>query len=320
MKAIRIHEIGGPEVLKYEDVPEPQPGAGEVRIQQEVAGVNFIDIYFRDGRYKAPLPAIVGQEGGGVIDALGEGVTDLKVGERVAYSAGSAAYAPYAVVRASNVVPVPDTVDLREAVAAMAQGLTAHYLALSTFPLKAGDVALINAAAGGVGALLVQIAKLRGARVIAITSNEEKAQVARECGADQVLGYENFEVETKRLNNGKGVDVVYDSVGKDTFERSLNCLRPRGYMVLYGQSSGRVPPQDPQILNQKGSLYLTRPTIAHYIQTREELLGRANDLFQWIQEGQIKVRIDKVFPLEQAADAHRYLEGRHTKGKLLLTP
>ena len=322
MQAIRIHEIGGPEVLRLEEVPMPEPGPGEARVKLDAAGVNYIDIYYRDGRYKAQLPGIVGQEGAGVVDAVGPGVTEVRVGERVAYASGKDSYAPYAVVRASILVPIPDDMDSQLAAATLAQGLTAHYLALSTFPLKSGDTALIHAAAGGVGALLVQVAKLRGARVIATVSTEEKALIARESGADEIILYTqaDFQQETKRLTDGRGVDVVYDSVGKDTFDQSLNSLRPRGYMVLYGQSSGRVPPMDPQTLNAKGSLYLTRPTIGHYVQSREELLWRADDLFTWIREGKLKVRIDKTFPLAEAAEAHRYMEGRQTKGKVLLIP
>ncbi len=322
MRAIRVHEIGGPEVLRYEELVRAELAPGEARVKLAAVGVNFIDIYFRTGQYKTTLPAIVGQEGAGVVEAVGPGVTEVKVGDRVAYTSGKDSYAEYANIPSHRLVRVPSGVSTELAAAVLAQGITAHYLAHSTFPLQPGQSALVHAAAGGVGQLLVQIAKLRGARVIGTVSTEKKAQLAREVGADEVILYTqaDFAQETKRLTNGKGVDVVYDSVGKDTFDQSLNCLRPRGYMVLYGQSSGRVPPFDPQTLNAKGSLFLTRPTIGNYIQTRDELLQRANDLFEWIVEGKLNVRIDKTFPLAQAAEAHRYLEGRQSKGKVLLIP
>lgn len=322
MRAIRIHEYGGLEVLRIEDVPLPEPGPGEARIKIQASGVNFIDVYQRTGQYPLQLPAILGGEAAGVVDALGPGVEDLRPGERVAYASHLGAYAEYAVVPAWKLVRVPDSLDIRQAAAVMLQGLTAHYLTHSTYPLKPGDVALVHAAAGGVGHLLVQIARQRGARVIGTVSTEEKARLARESGADEVIIYTeaDFEAEVKRLTGGRGVDVVYDSVGKATFDKSLNCLRPRGMMVLFGQSSGRVPPFDPQILNVKGSLFLTRPSLGPYIADRAELLWRANDLFTWLANGQLKVRIDQVFPLADAAQAHRYLEERRTKGKVLLTP
>lgn len=322
MHAIRVHRAGGPEVLSYEEVAIPEPGTGEARVKIEAAGVNFIDIYVREGLYKRPLPLTLGEEGAGVVDAVGPGVTDLKRGDRVAYAMQSGSYAEYAIVPAWKLVPVPDKVDIRVAAAVMLQGMTAHYLTHSTYPLRPGDTALVHAAAGGVGLLLVQIAKRRGARVIGTVSTEEKARLAREAGADEVILYTqvDFEKEARRLTDGKGVDVVYDSVGKTTFEQSLNSLKRRGYMVLYGQSSGPVGPFDPQILNAKGSLFLTRPTLGHYVADRAELLQRANDLFTWIEAGELQVRIDQTYPLAAAAEAHRYLQERKTKGKLLLIP
>jgi NADPH2:quinone reductase len=322
MKAIRIHEHGGPEVLKYEDVPVPEPGPGEVRVKIAAVGVNFIDIYYRKGQYKGNLPLIIGREAGGVVDAVGPGVQEVHAGERVAYPLEKDSYAEYAVVNASGVIPVPQAVSFEQAVAAMVQGMTAHYLALSTYPLKTGDTALVHAAAGGTGALLVQVAKLRGARVIGTVGTEEKMALAREAGADHVINYTqtDFEQEVKRLTDGQGVDVVYDSVGKDTFDKSLNTLKKRGYLVLFGQSSGPVAPVDPQVLNAKGSLFLTRPFMGHYIQTREELLWRANEVFEWIADGKLKIRIAKTFPLAQAAEAQEFLAGRKTTGKILLAP
>jgi NADPH2:quinone reductase len=322
MRAVRIHEYGGLEVLRLEDVPLPEPGPGEARVKLQASGVNFIDIYQRTGQYPLPLPLILGGEAAGVVDAVGPGVEDLRPGDRVVYASHPGAYAEYAVVPAWKLVRVPDSLDIRQAAAVMLQGLTAHYLTHSTYPLKPGDVALVHAAAGGVGHLLVQIAKQRGARVIGTVSTEEKARLARESGADEVIVYTkaDFEAEVKRLTGGRGVDVVYDSVGQATFDKSLNCLRPRGMMVLFGQSSGRVPPFDPQILNVKGSLFLTRPSLGPYIADRAELLWRANDLFTWLASGQLQVRIDQVFPLAEAAQAHRYLEERRTKGKVLLIP
>jgi len=321
MKAIRIHEFGGHEVLRYDDLPLPEPGAGEARVKLAAIGVNFIDIYHRKGQYPGKLPLTLGQEGAGVVDAVDANVTNLKVGDHVAYAGVQGAYAEYAIVPAARLVPVPDDVELDLAAAVMLQGMTAHYLTHNTFPLKPGDTALVHAAAGGVGQLLVQLAKRCGARVIG-TASAAKLDLARAAGADAVIAYneEDFEAAARSLTGGKGVDVVYDSVGKTTFDKSLNCLRLRGYMVLFGQSSGPVPPLDPQILNGKGSLFLTRPTLAHYMVTREELLSRTNDLFSWIAAGELKVTIDTTFPLAQAAEAHRYLEGRQTKGKVLLVP
>jgi len=322
MKAVRVHEYGGVEVLKYEDVPTPEPGEAQVRVRIEASGVNFIDIYHRIGRYQGSLPFMLGQEGGGVVDAVGPNVTEVTPGDRVAYASAQGSYAEYAIVPAWVLVPVPKETDVQHATAAMEQGLTAHYLTHSTYPIKQGETVLIHAASGGVGHLLVQIARLRGARVIGTVSTEEKAALAREAGADEVIIYTqvDFESEVKRLTKNKGVDVVYDSVGRDTFEKGLNLLRRRGYMVLFGQSSGPAPQIDPQILNPKGSLFLTRPTLGHYTADREELLLRTNDLFNWMANGKLTVRIDQTFPLAEAAEAHRYLEGRKSRGKILLIP
>ena len=321
MKAVRVHAHGGPEVLSVDDVPVPEPGPGQARVKIAAAGVNFIDTYHRKGLYRGQLPLTLGQEAAGTVDALGDGVTEVRLGDRVVYASVQGSDAEYAVVPAARLVPIPSGVSFEQAAAAMLQGLTAHYLATSTFPLKPGDTALVHAAAGGVGHLLVQIAKLRGARVIG-TASTSKLELARTAGADEVIDYtkEDFEAEVKRLTGGQGLPVVYDSVGATTFDKSLRCLRPRGYMVLYGQSSGPVPPLDPQVLNSGGSLYLTRPTLGHYIATREELQQRADELFGWIAAGQVEVRIDKSFPLAQVAEAHRYLEDRQTKGKVLLMP
>jgi NADPH2:quinone reductase len=322
MKSVRVHQYGGLEVLKYEDIPVPEPKEGEARVKIEAIGVNFIDIYHRIGRYQGSLPLTLGQEAAGTVDAVGPNVTEVRPGDRVAYASVQGAYAEYAIAPAWRLVPIPAGVDTQQAAAAMIQGMTAHYLALSTYPLKVGETALVHAAGGGTGQLLTQVAKRHGARVLGTASTEEKARLAREAGADEVILYTqiDFEAEVKRLTNNVGVDVVYDSVGKDTFDKSLNCLRRRGYMVLYGASSGAVPPMDPQTLNAKGSLYLTRPFLAHYTSDRAELLSRANDVFNWIAAGELKVRIDKTFPLAESAEAHRYLEGRQSKGKILLIP
>jgi NADPH2:quinone reductase len=322
MHAIRVREFGGPEVLRYEEVPMPEPGPGQARVKIEAAGVNYTDIYFRTGQYRGSLPFILGQEAAGIVDSVGPEVREVKIGDRVAYAPEQGAYAEYAVVPAWRLVPVPDNLDLKLAAAVMLQGLTAHYLSYSTYPIKSGETALVHAAAGGVGCLLVQIAKHRGARVIATVSTEDKAQEAREAGADEVILYTrtDFVAEVKRLTGSEGVDVVYDSVGKTTFWGSLDSLRRRGYMVLFGQSSGPAEPIDPQVLNAKGSLYLTRPTLGHYVATRDELLQRANDIFQWITAGDLKVRIAATYPLSQAAEAHRFLESRQAKGKVLLIP
>jgi len=322
MKAIRIHETGDPDVLKYEDTAIPEPGPSQVRVKVKAAGVNFIDTYHRRGWYPLATPFTPGVEAAGVVDALGPDVTGIAVGDRVAYGLTTGSYAEYALVSVDVVVPLPDGVSFEEGAAAMIQGMTAHYLACSTYPLQPDDTCLIHAAAGGTGAILVQIAKIRGARVIGTVSTAEKEAIARESGADEVIRYteKDFEEEVKRLTDGKGVNVVYDSVGLTTFDKSLNCLRPRGYMVLFGQASGIVPPVDPQTLNQKGSLFLTRPVLGAYTLTREELLGRASDVFGWIADGRLKIRQDQTFPLSQAQAAHEYLEGRQTKGKVLLIP
>lgn len=322
MLAIRVHEFGDASQLVYEDIPLPEPKAGEVRVKVAAAGLNFVEIYQRKGQYPGQRPFTLGGEFAGVVDVLGPGVTGFKAGDRVATASGAGGYAEFAIAPAAQLLPIPGQFSLEQAAALLLQGMTAHYLAYSTFPLKPGDTALVHAAAGGVGQLLVQIAKMRGARVIATVSNEEKAGLAREAGADEIILYtrQDFEAETRRLTGGKGVEVVYDSVGKTTFAASLNCLKPRGYMVLYGQSSGPVEPQDPQILNRKGSLFLTRPSLGQYTATRDELLQRSADLFAWIASGKLKVRIDRTFPLAEAAAAHLYMEGRGTKGKVLLIP
>lgn len=322
MRAIRIHETGGADKLKIDEIDLPSPQAGEVRFRVEAAGINFVDIYRRSGLYPVTLPAILGSEAAGVVTAVGSGAGQFRVGQRVATAAAAGSYADEAVAPAAQVVALPDTLDSKTAAAVMLQGMTAHFLACSTWPLKAGDTALVHAAAGGVGLLLVQIAKLRGARVIGTVGSDDKAALAKEAGADEAIVYtrEDFAAAVKRLTEGRGVDVVYDAVGKDTFEGSLNSLRPRGLMVSFGNASGPVPPFAPLILTRKGSLYMTRPSLQHYTQTREELESRAGDVIQWIAQGRLKVRIGATFPLERAADAHRALEGRLTTGKVLLLP
>ncbi len=322
MLAMQIHAPGGPDAFQATEVPLPEPGAGEVRVQVAAVGVNFIDVYGRSGQYKVALPATLGQEAAGLVDALGSGVTDLAVGDRVAYAGVPGAYAAYTVVPAARLVRVPDGVDLPQAAAVMLQGMTAHYLSHSTYALKPGDTALVHAAAGGAGRLLVQVAKACGARVIGTAGSPEKVALAESAGADAVIAYRDMEFapEVRRLTDGRGVDVVYDSVGKDTFAGSLDSLRPRGMLVLYGQSSGAVPPLDPQVLNAKGSLFLTRPTLGHYIATREELLERSTAVLTAVADGTLDVQIDQTFPLTDAAAAHRYLEARQTKGKVLLLP
>ncbi len=322
MKAVRVHAPGGPEALRYEDVPEPSPKAGEAIVRVEAAGLNYIDVYYRSGLYKAETPFTVGLEAGGTVTAVGPGVTEVKVGDKVAYTGVPGAYAEYAAVPAQRLVVLPDGVSPRQGAAAMLQGMTAHYLACTTYPLKPGDTCLVHAAAGGVGLLLVQIARMRGARVIGTVSTEDKARLAREAGAHDVILYttQDFEAEVKRLTGGRGLQVVYDSVGKTTFEKGLNCLALRGMMVLYGQSSGPVGAFDPQVLNQKGSLFLTRPSLFHYTATREELVQRAGEVLGWIRDGRLRVRTEIEFPLKDAAEAHRALEGRRTTGKVLLIP
>ena len=300
MKSVRIHKTGGPEVLTYEEAPPPQPGAGDALVKIEAIGVNFIDIYFRSGVYKAPgFPYTPGMEAAGTVSHVGSGVTNLHEGDRVAYAMNAGAYAEYSVVPAWKLVKLPPGVNFKEGAAVMLQGMTAHYLAYSTFPLKSGQTALVHAGAGGVGLLLTQIARKIGATVITTAGSEEKAALSRKAGADHVILYskQEFDKEVKQITGGKGVEVVYDSVGATTFERSLNCLKPRGYMVLFGQSSGVVPPVDPGILAAKGSLFLTRPTLANYAATTDELNWRAGDLFKWIESGELKLKIDHVFPL-----------------------
>lgn len=322
MKAVRVHEVGGPEVMRYEDIPLVEPGQGEVRVKIEAAGVNFIDIYHRTGLYALPTPFILGLEAAGIVDAVGPEVTEFSPGDRVAYSSQQGAYADYAVVPEAKLVPVPADLDLNMAAAAILQGMTAHFLTHSTYPLKAGDTALVHAAAGGVGLVLVQMAKQLGATVIGTVSTEEKARQAREAGADHVILYSqtDFEAETKHLTGGKGVDVVYDSVGQATFEKSLNVIKMRGMMVLFGQSSGPVAPFNPGILANKGSLFLTRPLIFHHIAEREDLLWRARDLFGALAAKKLKIHIDRKLPLAEAGQAHRLLAERQTMGKLVLIP
>ncbi len=322
MRAIRVEQHGGPEVLRPQEVALPEPGAGQARVKLTAAGLNFIEIYQRMGQYKIPLPWTPGGEGAGIVDAIGPGVTEVKVGDRVASVGFEGSYAEYAIAQAGRLVPVPEAVDLRVAAAVALQGMTAHYLTYSAYMLKAGETALVYAAAGGVGGLLTQVAKRIGARVFAAVGSEAKVAEARALGADEVILYRQVNIfqEVRRLNGGQGLPVVYDSVGKDTFDASLSCLRPRGYMVLFGQSSGPVGPFDPQILNARGSLFLTRPTLAHYVATREELLWRANDIFNWIAAGQLKVRLDRSFPLDQAAAAQAYLATGSALGKVLIEP
>ncbi len=320
MKAVLMRENGGPDVLRLEEAEMPTPGPAEARVRIEYAGVNFLDIYGRKGLYKGQLPRILGDEAAGVVDAVGPGVAEVKVGDRVAYAMQSGSYAEYAIVRSAYLVQIPKGLEPRQAAAAMLQGMTAHYLAVSTYPLQPSDTALVHAAGGGTGRLLTQVARLRGARVIGTASTEEKAELARKAGASDVILYTatDFEAEVRRLTNGRGVDVVYDSVGQATFEKSLGCLRPRGMLVLFGQSSGPVAPFDPLLLNRKGSLFLTRPTLGNYISDRNELLQRSGDVLGWIAGKQIELRIDKVFRLADAASAHKYLEGRMSTGKILL--
>jgi NADPH2:quinone reductase len=322
MKAIQVKQVGGPEVMELVDSPVPQPKPNEAVVKLAASGVNFIDVYHREGRYKVPLPFVLGQEGAGVVFAVGADVKSVKVGDRVAWSGLLGSYAEYAAQPADRLVPVPQGISDQQAAAAMLQGMTAHYLSHDTYPLKRGETALIHAAAGGVGLILVQMAHNIGARVIATVSTEEKAKLAREAGADDVILYTqaDFEAETRKLTGGKGVDVIYDSVGKTTFEKGLNILRPRGMMVLFGGSSGAVAAFDPIALTQKGSLFLTRPSLGNYIATRDELLARSGAVFGMISSGKLKLRIGHTYPLAEAQQAHRDLEGRKTTGKLLLIP
>jgi len=322
VRAIRVHATGGPEVLRLEELPVPVPGAGQIVIRVEAAGVNFVDVYHRKGLYPVPLPFTLGREAAGVVERVGEGVGTCRPGDRVASESLIGGYAEYALAAAERVVPLPREVTSRVGAAVILQGLTAHFLATSTFPLGPGDTCLVHAAAGGVGLLLCQIASRLGARVIGTVSTEEKASLAREAGADEVVLYSkhDFQAETRRITGGAGVRVVYDSVGRTTFLKSLDCLAPRGMMVLCGQSSGPVEAFDPQLLNQKGSLFLTRPTLAHYVPTRAELLQRAEELLGWVADGSLAVRIGLERPLAAAAEAHTELEARRTTGKVLLIP
>jgi NADPH2:quinone reductase len=322
MNAIQISETGGPEVLELADLPIPQPGPGQVLIRVEATGVNFIEIYFRKGVYKASLPFTPGSEAAGTVEELGPGVTGFAAGDAVASASVLGSYAEYALVPAAQLVKVPSGLSMEQAGAALLQGMTAHYLTHSTFPLKAGDTALVHAGAGGVGLLLTQMAVRLGARVISTVSTDAKAELSREAGAVDVILYtqQDFVAEVKRLTGGKGVDVVYDSVGKTTFEGSLNCLRPRGLVALFGASSGPVPPFDLIQLSGKGSLFVTRPTLWHYIATRAELEWRAGDVLGWAARGELKLRTEHVYPLAEAAQAQIDLEERKTTGKILLEP
>ena len=321
MKAIRVDSHGGPEVLRIADVPVPEPGAGEALVKIEATGVNFIDVYHRTGLYPTKPPFVPGMEAAGVVEAIGPGVTEVKPGDRVAYAMQMGSYAEYAAVPAWTLAPLPEAIDASVGAAIMLQGMTAHYLSHSTFPIEPGHRVLIHAAAGGVGRLLVQLAKARGALVYGTAGTDEKAEIARSAGADECIVYTrtDFAEEVKRLTDGAGVHVVYDSVGQATFDKSLACLSPRGYLVLFGQSSGPVPPVDLQVLSRSGSLYVTRPTLGNYMQNRAELLERTGDLFRRIAAGELDVRIDSRFALSEAAEAHRRLEGRGSSGKIILT-
>ncbi len=320
MKAIQVKQPGGPESMQLVEVRTPSPGPGQALVRIAASGVNFIDIYFRMGLYKADLPVTLGSEGAGTVDSVGEGVSEFTPGDRVAYAMSRGSYAEYALVPASLLVKIPGAVDFKTAAAAMLQGMTAHYLTHSTFPLKSGDTCLVHAAAGGAGGLIVQMAKMLGAQVFGTVSTSEKATVAREHGVDEAILYTqtDFEKEVKRLTGGRGVDVVYDSVGETTWEKSLGSLRTRGTLALFGQSSGPVPPIDPFLLASQGSLYVTRANLAHYIQDRQELLWRAGDVLNWLAAGTLRLRVDRTYPLADAASAHRDLESRKTAGKLLL--
>ena len=322
MKAIRIHNPGGPEALTLDDVAEPTPAAGQAVVKLAAAGVNYIDVYFRTGAYKAPLPLTIGLEGAGTVSAVGQGVTEVKPGDSVAWTGVPGSYAQMTAVPADRLVKLPSGLSAKDGAASMLQGLTAHYLVKSSYPLKKGDTCLVHAAAGGMGLLLCQMGKMLGATVIGTVSTDEKASLAKSAGADHVILYtkQDFEPEVKRLTNGRGVDVVYDGVGASTFDKSLSCLRPRGYMILFGAASGPVPALDLQTLNVRGSLFLQRPSLNHHIATREELVQRSNEVLGWIRDGKVKLRIEHQFPLAQAAEAHKALEGRKTTGKILLIP
>lgn len=320
MRAVRVEECGGPEVMRVVDVPAPDPGPGEVRADVSASGVNFIDTYRRSGLYPMALPFIVGSEGAGTVSAVGAGVTDLAVGDRIAWKEAPGSYAEQVLVAAGEAVPVPSGTGLETAAAVMLQGLTAHYLATSTYPVQPGDWALVHAGAGGVGLLLTQMVKQRGGHVLATVSTPEKAELARAAGADEVASYDDFAARARELTGGEGAAVVYDGVGKTTFDQSLDALRIRGTMVLYGGASGPVPPMDPQTLNAKGGLYLTRPMLGHYTRDRAELVGRTDELFGWIADGSLDVRVGGRYALEDAAQAHEDLQGRRTTGKLVLNP
>ena len=322
MKAIQVKRVGSPEALEVAEIPKPAPGPGQALVKVEASGINFIDVYFRTGLYKADLPFTPGMEAAGVVEAVGDGVTEVAAGDRVAYAMARGSYAECAVLPAWQLVKIPGSLDLKLAAACMLQGMTAHYLTHSTFPLKKGDTALIHAAAGATGLLLTQMAKMLGARVFGTVSTDAKAALARDAGVDEVILYtqQDFETEVKRLTDGRGVDVIYDSVGQTTFLKGLNCLRPRGMMALFGQSSGSVAPVDPGLLAAKGSLFLTRPTLGNYAAVRDELVWRAGDVLKWVGSGSLKIRIDKTYKLAEAPQAHRDLEGRKTSGKLLLLP
>jgi NADPH2:quinone reductase len=322
MKAIRVHEVGGPEKLVYEEVPLPNPGPNQARVRIKAIGLNFIDVYFRTGLYQAPLPIIPGMEAAGIVESVGDDVSGVSSGDRVAYAMSMGAYADAAVVDEWRLIRLPDNLEFEKAAAAMLQGMTAHYLTHSTFPLRAGQTTLVHAAAGGVGLLLVQIAKTLGARVIGTVSSEPKANLAREAGADHIILYDKngFEKQVEDLTDGAGVEVVYDSVGRSTFESSLNCLCPRGILVLFGQSSGPVPPVDLNILNAKGSLFVTRPSLAHYANNQSELEWRSGDVLKWVSQGRLHLRIDRSFSLADVAEAHQALESRKTAGKVILIP
>jgi NADPH2:quinone reductase len=322
MKLIQVQKHGGPEELQLTDAPIPSPAAGQAVVHVAATGVNFIDVYFRTGLYKADLPLTPGSEAAGTVESVGEGVTNVKPGDRVAWAMVRGSYTQYAVVPSAMLVQLPAGVSFETGAAAMLQGMTAHYLTHSTFALKKGDTALVHAAAGGAGGLIVQMAKMLGATVIGTAGSDEKAAIAKQSGADEVIVYtrQDFVAETKRITGGRGVDVIYDSVGKTTFLPGLDIIRPRGMMVLFGQSSGAVAPFDPGILNGKGSLYVTRPSLAHYASDRRELEWRSADVLNWVAQGKLKLRIDRTYPLAQAADAHRDLEGRKTAGKLILLP
>ncbi len=322
MKAIRVHQIGEPDVMQLEEVAVPQPGPGQALVKIEASGVNFIDIYERTGVYPMPLPFTPGDEGAGVVEAVGPDVETVSPGDRVAYCMVPGTYSQYTLAPSERLVAVPESLSLRQAAAVLLQGTTAHYLTRSTYPLKPGETCLIHAAAGGTGQLLVQAAKIAGATVIGTVSTAEKEAIARQAGADYVVRYTqtDFAEETKKITNGVGVDVVYDSVGQSTFEQSLSVLRPRGMLVLFGHSSGKVPPFDLLRLNRAGSLYVTRPTLGHYLAERDELVWRTTDVFNWLAAGKLSLRIERELPLAEAAEAHRLLSSRKTAGKLLLIP